>query len=77
MVSLKYGSGVFRVRVNYVSGVFWFYGFRINPTGLERLLLGYFVFCLNKMHDYLKIQNTCDCYSGTIKNMKILLHSYE
>ena len=37
----KYESGVFQVRLKYESGVFWFYGFRINPTGLELLFLGF------------------------------------
>ena len=45
---VKYKLGVFRVRVEYGSGVFRFYGFRINPTGLERLFLGYFIFCQNQ-----------------------------
>ena len=47
------GSG--KIRVGYISGsgkiragVFRFYGFRINPTDLERPFLGYFFFCQNK-----------------------------
>jgi len=32
---VKYGSGVFRVRVEYESGVFQFCGFRINRAGRE------------------------------------------
>ena len=47
------GSGI--IRVGYIlgsgkirAGVFRFYGFRINPTGLERLFQSYFFFHQNK-----------------------------
>ena len=33
--SIKYGSGVFQIRVKYEFDVFRFYGFRINPTSLS------------------------------------------
>jgi len=44
----KIQVGVFWVQVKYGSGVFRFYRFWINPTGLERLFFGYLFFCQNK-----------------------------
>ena len=47
----KIRVGCIRIRKKHGSGIFRFYGFRINPTGLVRLFLGYFVFCRNKKLD--------------------------
>ena len=48
-------TGSSKIRIGCISGsgkiragVFRFYGFRINPTGLERLFLSYFFFHQNK-----------------------------
>ena len=45
---VKYGSGVFWVRVKYGLGVYQFHEFWINLTALEHLFLGYFFFYQNK-----------------------------
>ena len=48
-------SGSGKIRVGCISGsgkiwagVFWFYGFRINPSDLERLFYELFFLCKNK-----------------------------
>ena len=43
-ILVGYISGLGKIR----AGVFRFYGYRINPTGLEHIFLGYFFFCQNK-----------------------------
>jgi len=57
-------TGLGKIRIGCISdlgkiraGVFRFYGFRINPTGLERLFPGLFLFLSKKIEHiyYLKL----------------------